>query len=305
LRKHRIPYWLLNGIVTLGLLAWLAPQGASQDRRLPAQNWNPDNLARITAKADPVTFAVLGDSRDNRGVFALELRHINADPDIAFAIHLGDLVHNVESDYYDIFFRQVRENLHKPMPVVIGNHELQGQDAPRLYTQIFGPDHYSFQIKDHYFIAFNDADKTLQEDQLRWLTEELKKSQSFHTRLVFLHIPLFDPPGFVHHHALPAKEARILADLFKQYKVTHVFTGHLHGYFSGDWEGIPYTITGGAGVSLSGTDPRQYFFHYLKVTLRGDQVAIEVQRFPGPGAERRKPREAGRALTPQAAGGPN
>jgi 3',5'-cyclic AMP phosphodiesterase CpdA len=161
----------------------------------------------------------------------------------------------------------------------IGNHDLEKDHGPQLYRQIFGPDHYAFQLKDNYFIIVNDAEKTgLSDAQWRWLEDELKKSQAFKTRLVFLHTPLFDPRGGKHEHALPEETGRRLTDLFRRYHVSHVFAGHIHGYFSGNWDGVPYTITAGAGAPLYGDDPEHYFYHYLKVTLRDGKVHIEVQR---------------------------
>ena len=47
--------------------------------------------------------------------------------------------------------------------------------------------------------------------------------------------------------------------LFKKYKVTHIFAGHIHGYYTGTWDGMPYTITGGAGAQLYGSDPEHVF----------------------------------------------
>jgi hypothetical protein len=69
-----------------------------------------------------------------------------------------------------------------------------------------------------------------------------------------------------------------LAALFRRYHVTHVFAGHIHSYFSGNWDGVPYTITGGAGAPLYGTDSQHYFYHYLMVTLTAGKVTIKVQR---------------------------
>jgi hypothetical protein len=60
--------------------------------------------------------------------------------------------------------------------------------------------------------------------------------------------------------------------------VTHVFAGHIHSYFSGNWDGIPCTITAGAGAPLYGTDPEHFFYHYLEVTLKEGKVSLQVQR---------------------------
>jgi 3',5'-cyclic AMP phosphodiesterase CpdA len=248
---------------------------------LPATDWNAANLAKIkVSPAKPLTFAVLGDSRDNPKIFAAVLKKVNRDPHLAFVIHLGDLVHKAELDQYRTFFRTVRQNLHKPLLAVIGNHELYGKGGLQLYREMFGPDDYAFQLKDNYFIILNDCDPKMgpSPEQWQWLEKELKKSQPYKTRMVFLHIPLCDPwGGLKHPHALAPEAAGRLLALFKKYQVTRVFAGHIHGYYDGTWDGVPYTISGGAGAPLYGTNPRHVFYHYLQVTIQGGRVQVRVR----------------------------
>jgi 3',5'-cyclic AMP phosphodiesterase CpdA len=260
-------------LAALGLAADLGP--------LPATNWNAANLAKIkVSPGQPLRFAVLGDSRDNPDIFGAVLREVDRDPHLAFVIHLGDLVHQADLEQYRTFFRVVRQNLHKPLLMVIGNHELKGEGGLKLYHEIFGPDDYSFEINDNYFITLNDNDyqNGLSPAQFRWLEKELQKSQAYQTRLVFLHVPLFDPgSGKKKPHCLAPEAAGRLLALFKQYKVTQVFAGHIHAYFDGAWDEVPYVISGGAGAPLYGGDPKHSFFHYLKVTIQGGRVQVQVR----------------------------
>jgi predicted phosphodiesterase len=245
---------------------------------LPAR-WNSQALARVKVlHGGTVTFAVLGDSRNSHGVFPRLLKQMDGEPDLAFVIHLGDMVAKAGLDKYGTFFGQVRQNLHKPLLAVIGNHEVTDDPDLNLYRELFGPVHYAFRINNHAFIVVNDAGPDfLDHRQLNWLEEELQKARNCRTRLVFLHVPLFDPRQGGHHHALPEERGRQLAALFSRYRVTHIFAGHIHGYFSGNWSGVPYTITGGGGAELQGTDPRHFFFHYVKVCLSGHKVQIKVE----------------------------
>ncbi len=268
-------FWI--ALLMLGLLSLPLLGGAAGAGPLPAAPWNPQNLSRIKASAaEPLIFAVLGDNRNNTQVLGEMLREIDADPSIAFAIHLGDTVWEGDLEHYGVFLKVVRRNLHKPMLTVIGNHELKEDGLP-LYRRIFGPDYYSFRIKDHYFIIINDAADTVDPGQLRWLGDELKKSQDCQTRLVFLHIPLYDPRGGAYHHSLPPQAASRLAGLFKKYKVSHIFAAHIHSYYAGNWEGVPFTVSGGAGAS---DFPWPDYFHYLKVSVRGSEVRVQVRPLP-------------------------
>jgi 3',5'-cyclic AMP phosphodiesterase CpdA len=271
---------LACGLVILLLLAWMGAALGADAGALPVRDWNRDNLKQIKVPAgNSLTFAVLGDNRSNLPVFEQVLKHMQRDPSLAFAIDVGDLVETGTVENFRNFLDQIRRNLHRPLLTVLGNHDLKKDRSAGPYRHIFGPEHYAFQIKDNYFIVVNDAkDYQISEAQWRWLERKLKKSQSYKTRLVFLHAPLFDPRGGENHHALPEGTGRRLANLFRRYHVTHVFAGHIHGYFSGDWDGVPYTITAGAGAPLYGTDPQHYFYHYLKVSLSEGKVHIEVQR---------------------------
>jgi 3',5'-cyclic AMP phosphodiesterase CpdA len=273
-------------LIILGLLAGMGVALAADPGALPAENWNLRQLERLqTAGGGALTFAVLGDNRSNPAVFDQVLRRLDADASLAFAINVGDLVQKGTLEQFNNFFRHLRSGARLPFLTVPGNHDLGNDQDLTLFHKIFGPDYYAFQLQDHYFIVLNDNFITgLGEAQMAWLEDELKKSQACKTRLVFLHMPLFDPRGGRFHHALSPETGCQLAALLRQYRVTHIFAGHIHSYFSGHWEGVPYTITGGAGAPLNGTDPAHYFYHYLKVTLRGDQVEVQVERLSATGS---------------------
>jgi hypothetical protein len=259
---------------------------ASDSAPLPAKDWNLRQVERLkTPGGGALTFAVLGDNRSNPAVFEQVLRRLDCDPDLAFAIDVGDMVEQGTLAQFDAFFKHLRSAARLPFLTVVGNHDLGANQDLTLYRKIFGPDYYAFQLGDHYFIVLDDNLPTgMGEAQMAWLEQELRKSQSYKTRLVFLHVPLFDPRGGENHHCLPEATGRRLAALFHYYRVTHIFAGHIHSYFSGNWDGIPYTITGGAGAPLYGTDPQHFFYHYLKITLRGEQVEVQVRRLPAAGS---------------------
>lgn len=273
------------GLIILGLLAWVSAGLGADPGPLPARDWNRRNLERIRVPAGhSLSFAVLGDNRSNPEVFGRVLRQLDRDPGLAFALDVGDLVERGTSEQFVDFFKQIQPYGRMPFLTAVGNHDLGKNQDLTLYREIFGPDYYAFPLRDNYFIVVNDAAPNgVGEPQWRWLENELKQSQSYKTRLVFLHTPLFDPRGAENHHCLPEATGRRLAALLRQYHVTHIFAGHIHGYFSGNWDGVPYTITAGAGAPLYGTDPQHFFYHYLKVTLQGGEVHVEVQRLKAAG----------------------
>jgi hypothetical protein len=265
----------------LGLCLFLVGLAAasSHPAALPAQDWLALNLQRLQVKQpQDFSFAVLGDGRDNLPVFSALLRQLNQDPQLAFALEIGDLVHTGEVQEYRQFFEVLQNHNRLPFLTALGNHEL-GNHGRGLYYEIFGPYYYSFTVGRNYFLVLDDANgKGLDLWQRQWLEEELKKARDYQTRLVFFHVPLFDPRGGPHHYCLPPAAAEELAELFAKYRVSHIFTAHLHGYFTGHWRGIPFTLTGGAGAPLAGQDPEHYFYHYLKVRLHQGEIEVQVQK---------------------------
>jgi 3',5'-cyclic AMP phosphodiesterase CpdA len=267
-------------LTILLLLAWTGAGLAVDSAAMPAKDWNPRQVARLQAPAGgKLTFAVLGDNRSNADVFGRVLKDMASDPSLTFAIIVGDMVERGALEEFNDFFKQIQPYSRMPFLTAVGNHDLEKDQDLTLYREIFGPDYYSFQLQDNYFIVVNDVESDgIGEVQWGWLEKELKQSQSYKTRLVFLHTPLFDPRGGDKRHCLPEAAGRRLAALLRQYRVSHIFAGHIHSYFTSNWDGVPYTITGGAGAPLYGTDPDHFFHHYLKVTLQDGEVHVEVRR---------------------------
>jgi len=248
---------------------------------VPIHNWNQREISRISV-ADPndFSFAVMGDNKGNRSFFEPLLRDIDHDKEIVFAIDDGDLVRKGRVGLFRRFLHQVQENLAIPFLVAIGNHDLN-KSSPHThnYQEIFGPTYYSFQVGQGYFIVLDAVTEAgFDKTERRWLEQELQRGQTAKARFVFMHVPVFDPRGGIFHKSLPDDDQKDLLDLFRRYKVTHLFASHLHGYFSGVRAGVPYTLTGGAGARLQGKDPEHFFHHYVKVNVRNGTAGVMVRR---------------------------
>jgi len=275
-KNHKIKIVLASICVMLfiGLKFW------NNFTPLPTNNWNPREISRIKV-SDPedFKFAVFGDHRGNRSVLKPLLRDIDKSKEMAFAIDGGDLVNVGEKGLFQRYLHMMQENLAIPLLTAIGNHDIHNNSSS-IYREIFGPTYYAFQVGQSYFIVLDTAMMKAGFDKVerQWLENELKKSQTFQARLVFMHEPLLDPRSNDSNKFLQEKDRRDLLDLFKHYKATHLFASHIHGYFSGVWEGVPYTITGGAGQRLGGEDPQHSFYHYVKVHISKGHVETMVMR---------------------------
>jgi len=248
---------------------------------VPIHDRNQKELSRIAvADSNDFSFAVMGDNKGNRSVFEPLLRDIGHDKEIAFAIDCGDLVREGRVGLYRRFLSQVQENLAIPFLTAIGNHDLnKGSPHTQNYQEIFGPTYYSFQVGQGYFIVLDATTESgFDTAERQWLENELQKGQASKARFVFMHVPVFDPRGGTFHKSLPDKDQKDLLALFRHYRVTHLFVSHLHGYFSGIWAGVPYTLTGGAGARLQGKDPEHFFHHYVKVHVSQGKADVMLRR---------------------------
>jgi hypothetical protein len=241
-------------------------------------DWNKREISRIKVDPTDFYFAVFGDNKGHDSGFQPLLRIINQDKKIGFAMDLGDLVREGRRWYFRRFVGQLQKNLTIPFLGAIGNHDLYKGSGN--YQEFFGPTYYSFQIGQSYFIVLDAAEGRTHFDKAerQWLEDELQRSQASKIRFIFMHVPLFDPREGLGYKCLPEEDGRDLLALFKRYQVTHLFASHIHGYFSGLWEGVPYTITGGAGAGLQGEDPRNFFHHYVEVHVSGGKVEMEPKR---------------------------
>ena len=249
-------------------------------------DWIADQLKTLHV-ADPgdFHFIVYGDNRGNNPPFASILDEVTADPSIAFVIGTGDLVKTEGKKQFRQLIRQIRTRLHVPFIPVPGNHDLE--QGGFLWPKIMGPLNYSFRVGPNAFIVFDDntAD-SLGESQMQWLERALADAQDCDTRIVVMHMPLFDRPNGILGRCVPEDLSRRFIEIFHKYRVTYIFASHIHGYLKGDYAGIPYTISGGGGARLVGSDSERYFFHYLRVHLHHGQVDVEVRPVPSPLSQR-------------------
>jgi 3',5'-cyclic AMP phosphodiesterase CpdA len=233
--------------------------------------------------ADPADFhfIVYGDNRGDNPPFASILDEVAADPDVAFVVGNGDLVRTEGKEEFRQLIQQVNARLRIPFIPAPGNHDLE--EGGLLWPRIMGPLNYTFRIGANAFIVFDDNTAgALAESRLQWLEQTLADAQDCDTRIVVLHVPLFDRADGILGHCISEPQSQRLREILHNGRATYVFGSHVHGYYAGDYGGIPYTITGGGGARLGGSQAEHYFFHYLRVHLHGGQVDVEVRPVPSP-----------------------
>ncbi len=217
------------------------------------------------------SFAVCGDSRDNPGIYQRVLDAVQADGS-EFLVNTGDLVNNGTNSQWEAF-REQMAGFAVPFYPVPGNHDglNGGLDGYLAYSGAPAA-HYSFDRKPVHFTMADSHNGGIAASELDWLRDDLTASQQ-PVKMVFLHHPPFDPDGTDH---IMAYGNEPFMDLMVEADVDYVFAGHIHAYAQEERDGVLYTITGGAGAPLYGKDHPQAFHHYLRVSVQGEDVAIEV-----------------------------
>ncbi len=240
------------------------------------------NISQLKNEED-FTFVVLRDNKNSISTFGRIIKLINKDSKIDFVIDTGDMVFDGSLVKYHFFLKQMKK-LNKPFLPVPGNHDMEDHGMEN-YIRIFGPLYYSFHVGSFYFIILNNLDeKRVDPYQMKWLEEELAKSQNCRYRFVFMHVPIFDPRVLrqLGHSMKDVKNAKELASILKKYNVTMVFAGHIHGYFEGEWFEVPFIVSGGAGAELMRLDPNHYFYHFVKVHVSESSVDYELVKLKSP-----------------------
>lgn len=243
-----------------------------------------NNIEQIRASINTADFcfAVAGDNRNDLGVFPSILQHIDSDQEIAFMVHTGDLVMAPRPVFFHQVVNTIKDHLHKPFLIVPGNHDVQGKlwgnPGTSFYEKIFGPSHLKFMLGSSRFVMLDSNHlRVTPEDERKWLRNALSTSDHCPV-LIFMHVPLSDPRGKEFHHGLKAALSRDLIGIFKETNVNHVYSGHIHGYWSGNINDIPYTIAAGGGAWLYSKDPEHGFYHYIKVRVKDGRITQEVVR---------------------------
>src|SRR5659263_140727 len=211
------------------------------------------------------SFAVAGDSRDDKdGIFPQILSAVD-DSDMEFLLHIGDMVNKDSPGEWDAF-REATARFRKPLRVVIGNHELYGGGTPEKFAERFGlpGTSWSFTHKDTHFAIVDNAKGTFPDDTLAVLDRDLaahpKGKGGTTTLTVAMHIPPRTDGIYPHgtRSDYGERSAKLLA-ILKRHGVDAVVSGHEHMQHVEDWEGVLLLISGGAGAPLA---PFQRYGYY-------------------------------------------
>ncbi len=246
---------------------------------------------------DHFTFTVYGDTRTYPTRHDLVVAAMVKDQP-RFVVEVGDLVEFGGVDVlWDRNYFPAIAPLAKDAPylTVLGNHE---QNSPQYYAGFVLPPGSGEQNKEWWnldygvvhLVGLDSNVLTLpngfarMREQVAWLKADLAAARARGERFIFVffHHPLFSSdteyaPGNTGLRA-------IWQPIFVEYGVNVVFCGHSHQYERLVEDGVNYIVTGGGGAPLGGflatpipgSVKRVSELHYMRVTIDGDTVTIEM-----------------------------
>jgi len=246
------------------------------------------NILRVKSVEPPFQFAIIADSRDGEKIYARLTKSIlERKPD--FFIHLGDMINLPNEKEWHTFF-EMSKPIHLPFFPVVGNHEIGfTRLGEEMYRKQFhlpeGKTYYAFRAGGGLFVILDsekDKRKIVSEQRL-WL-EDILSSSNETLKLVFIHAPLFLPPGSLRRGGgldqYPS-DRDSLHRLFLQTKVKAVFAGDDHRYDRRVEDDILYVITGGGGAPIYATHESGGYFHYVWISVQGGKMEGEVVDLEG------------------------
>lgn len=204
----------------------------------------------------------------------------------AFALWTGDTIYGsddtpgeAEREYAG--FLRLAAAGDTPVFNAPGNHEIfRRPELERVYESCMGRLYGSFDYGHSHFIALDteEADRApgIGPAQLEWLRKDLEANRGAEHIFVFSHHPLFPTPDHPRAGFASAANRDEVHRLFVRYHVTAVFSGHEHLYYASVHDGVRYIVTGGGGAPSDGAPQDGGFQHYLRVSVDGNAVKIEV-----------------------------
>lgn len=271
---------LVAGLVAAVLISAAAPAA----RQLTIQ----DKLSTLKKLPPKFSFAVLGDNRGGDAVYR-KIIGLALERKPAFVVNTGDVITEPGSREQWADFWASSKRVTVPYFLTVGNHDVSAAAAGSEATyrdEVDLPGNelsYSFEAGNSLFIVLDTCikgeERRITGRQIAWLEGVLADAKQKHI-FVFLHHPVFSGTGAGRHGGnnldrYPADRDRLHA-LFREHRVTTVFSGHEHLYLRRIVDGVPYIITGGGGAPLYAKDANGGFHHFILVTVDGDAVIGEA-----------------------------
>jgi 3',5'-cyclic AMP phosphodiesterase CpdA len=244
----------------------------------------------LTERIDPrspgrLTFAAINDvhvlDARSTAIVGGAVQSINANPDIAFTVILGDIATDGELTELKLA-RHAFDRLEQPWFAVPGNHDvyMKAKDIYSNYRLAFGRIAWVEEDEGWVFMGIDTCEGagsnvTVRREQLKWIEANLERIRPSRPIALFGHHP-FNP----HTKAYRVKNADEVLGLFSDHNLKLVAAGHYHGNQVERQDGILFTTTACCSTTrgnFDGTDARGYrLFHLDGETVETEFVEVST-----------------------------
>ncbi len=208
-------------------------------------------VAPDAAQVSPFRFAVYGDVQDAIDRVQDIYGRMNEEPDVRFALLVGDLTERGGDDELERFAREL-EPLRLPVYTTLGNHELGKSNGDPGYHRWFGRGSFRFVFRGVQFTMLDSASATLAPQVYDWLDGWLAEGAA-RAHVVGMHIPPVDPVGVRSGSFASRAEADKLLARLSRGNVDLTVYGHVHSYYAfANAGGFPPSSRAAAARSPSG-----------------------------------------------------
>ena len=272
-QRRRLTSWAAAGVVAG--LACLSAAAAPQSSQVALPN-----------KPTSLHFAVIGDNgTGEKAQYEIGQQMLNWYNRFEFpvVVMMGDNIYGSDrpQDFVKKFEAPYKALLDKGVKFYasLGNHDSREQRYYKLFN-MEGKLYYSFKApkEDVRFFALESS--YMDPDQVKWIEDELKKSNE-KWKIVFFHHPLYSSART---HGSQLKLRTVLEPLFVQYNVSLVLNGHDHTYERiKPQNGIQYFVEGSSGQlrdgDLRGGSPLTAFGNdkeqtFMLMEVEGDNLTF-------------------------------
>ncbi|MFC1735926.1 metallophosphoesterase family protein [Candidatus Hydrogenedentota bacterium] len=246
MNRYRI-FWSTGFTITGVVLALLCLASCATNSVEPKHKSEAD---------DKFTFCVYGDTRTGHDAHRKVVdRLVALEPD--FVIHTGDMVaKGRDEEQWKTFFEISKPLLDvTPFYPTRGNHDGKLEPYSKRFSLPSGTSggklYYTFNKGKCHFIVLDTAqDYSRGSVMHNWFRQDLAANR-LPIVFVFMHTPLY-PARIRSGKVSPDNVGLIDAfqNLFEQFKVTAVWSGHVHLYHRTERGGVPFICAAGGGAPL-------------------------------------------------------
>jgi len=228
------------------------------------------------SKTDETSFKFLtiGDTQGFTPIFTDMLDH-PLTTQSEFILHVGDITPSGSKISLETFNNLSKVSL-IPIYTTPGNHDIKEVNDTSNYEQYFGNSEYFFNFSNILFISLNSSTGIFSESSIQFLINILDTYPT-NPKIIFTHIPLFDPRPDENHSLLSSTQATQILSLISDKNVKAVISGHIHLFNHTIVDGTHFITSGGGGARLYAETEEGGYHHFTEITynLLTSEVTVE------------------------------